>query len=51
MGGVEAEEPYRAQLDSIPEIVLADHSLPQFDGSRALELSQQQGLSIPFIVV
>lgn len=48
---VETEEQYLAQLASVPEIVLADYSLPQFNGSRALELLQQQGLAIPFIVV
>ena len=48
---VETEGQYLARLAAVPEIVLADYSLPQFSGSRALELLQQQGLSIPFIVV
>lgn len=48
---VETEEQYLARLAGIPEIVLADYSLPQFNGSRALELLQQQGLAIPFVVV
>lgn len=48
---VETEEQYLAQLVGVPEIVLADYSLPQINGSRALELLQQQGLTIPFIVV
>ena len=48
---VDTEERYLAQLAGVPEIVLADYSLPQFNGRRALELLQQQGLSIPFVVV
>lgn len=48
---VETEEQYLARLAAVPEIVLADYSLPQFNGSRALELLQQQGLAIPFVVV
>ena len=48
---VETEEQYLAKLAGVPEIVLADYSLPQFNGSRALELLQQQGLAIPFVVV
>ena len=48
---VETEEQYLAKLAGVPEIVLADYSLPQFNGSRALELLQQQGIAIPFVVV
>src|SRR5690348_2776367 len=48
---VETEEQYLAHLAGVPEIVLADYSLPQFNGNRALELLQQQGLGIPFVVV
>lgn len=48
---VETEQEYIARLADSPEIVLADYALPQFSGSRALELLQQFGLGIPFIVV
>lgn len=47
----QTEQEYLAGLAELPEIVLADYSLPQFSGNRALELLQQQGLSIPFVVV
>ncbi len=48
---VDAEDAYLAQLEKSPAIVLADYSLPQFSGIRALELLQERGLNIPFIVV
>ena len=48
---VQTEEEYLARLADSPEIVLADYKLPQFSGARALELLQQLGLGIPFIVV
>jgi starch phosphorylase len=48
---VQTEEAYLAALGEPPEIVLADYSLPQFSGNRALELLQQMGLGIPFLVV
>ena len=47
----QTEEEYLARLADAPEIVLADYNLPQFSGARALELLQQVGLGIPFIVV
>jgi glucan phosphorylase len=47
----QTEEEYLSGLADSPEIVLADYALPQFSGGRALELLQQQGLGIPFIVV
>jgi glycogen phosphorylase len=48
---VDTETDYLAHLQKSPEIILADHALPQFSGPRALQLLQQQGLNIPFIVV
>ena len=48
---VDNESDYLAHLEDPPEIVLADYSLPLFSAARALELLQQQGLSIPFVVV
>jgi len=48
---VETEAGYLAQLENSPGIILADYALPQFSGLRALELLQQRGLSIPFIMV
>ena len=48
---VQTEEDYLARLGDSPDIVLADYALPKFSGGRALELLQQLGLGIPFIVV
>jgi len=48
---VDTEADYLAQLAKAPEIILADYALPQFSGLRALQLLEQQGLTIPFIVV
>src|SRR5438270_1001770 len=47
----DTEAAYLALLKQSPEVILADYALPQFSAPRALELLQQQGLDIPFIVV
>ena len=47
----DTEDAYLGHLEKSPAIVLADYSLPQFGGLRALELLQERGLGIPFIVV
>ncbi|NET05846.1 MAG: PAS domain S-box protein [Symploca sp. SIO2B6] len=48
---VETESEYLAQLSPDLDIILSDYTMPQFNASRALELLQEQGLDIPFIVV
>ncbi len=48
---VETESEYLANLESAPDIVLADYTLPGFSAPRALALLQEQGLAIPFLVV
>ncbi|MCY3017945.1 MAG: PAS domain S-box protein [Planctomycetota bacterium] len=48
---VQTEPEYLAQLDQGFEIILADYSLPKFNGLRALELLRERGLDIPFIIV
>ena len=48
---VETEADYVAQLDQGWEIILADYSLPQFNGLRALELLKARGWDVPFILV
>jgi len=35
----------------MPDIILADYSMPQWNASRALVLLKNLGLDIPFIVV
>lgn len=48
---VDTEEDFRAHIDSDLDLVLADYTLPQFDALSALKVLQDQGLSIPFIIV
>ena len=47
----ETEAEYLDGLTSEPDVILADYRMPQLDARRALELLQQQGLDIPFLVV
>ena len=42
---------FRARLETAPDIILADYSLPQWDAPRALRALQERGLDIPFIMV
>ena len=48
---VDTEADYLSRLDPALDVILADYSLPQFDGVRALQLMQERGLDIPFIIV
>ena len=48
---VDNEADYLAQLGTNPDIILADHTLPEFDAPKALELLKARGLDIPFIVI
>ena len=48
---VENEEDFLKALEDEPELILADWELPQFSGLRALELLNESGLDIPFILV
>ncbi|HEU4647273.1 MAG TPA: EAL domain-containing protein [Burkholderiales bacterium] len=48
---VETEAEYVSALESAPHVVIADYSLPQFSGLRALEILKQARPEIPFILV
>jgi len=48
---VETESDYLEALEAEPDLILADWSLPQFGGQRALQLMEERGLDIPFIIV
>ncbi len=48
---VQTEQDYLKALEEQPDLILADWSLPQFSGLRALELMNERGLNIPFILV
>ncbi|TMI84556.1 MAG: response regulator [Bacillati bacterium ANGP1] len=48
---VETEEAYLEHLGASPDLILADYSLPQFGAARALDILNDRGLDIPFIVI
>ncbi len=48
---VQTEADFIASLETNWDLVLADWSLPQFSGLRALQLVRARGLEIPFIIV
>ncbi|MGA2594339.1 MAG: histidine kinase dimerization/phosphoacceptor domain -containing protein [Bryobacteraceae bacterium] len=48
---VDTERDYLAHLDPPPDIILADYNMPELDARLALQLLQERGLSVPFIVV
>ncbi len=48
---VEDEAAYIAALANVPDIILADYSLPQFDALKALEILKEKGLDVPFLIV
>lgn len=48
---VETEADFLARLESPPDLIISDFSLPQFNGLKAVELLRQRGLDIPFILV
>jgi two-component sensor histidine kinase/CheY-like chemotaxis protein len=47
----ETEAEYLEGLKSEPDVILTDYRMPHLDARRALELLQQRGLDIPFLVV
>lgn len=48
---IDNKEAYLEALKTPPDIIISDHSLPQFDGITALEILKQHALDIPFILV
>lgn len=49
---VDTREDFSRELDSfLPDIILSDYSLPQFDGFAALEIAKVKCLNVPFIFV
>lgn len=42
---------YVSALDHIPDVILSDFSMPQFNAREAIRLMKERGLDIPFIVV
>ncbi|MEA3186478.1 MAG: hypothetical protein QOD99_308, partial [Chthoniobacter sp.] len=48
---VDTEEEYLSQLSPDVDLILSDYTMPNFSGLRALELVNQSGLDLPFIIV
>jgi putative nucleotidyltransferase with HDIG domain len=48
---VETEEAFREALNQRPEVILADYSLPAFDGLSALKIKQEIVPEIPLILI
>lgn len=48
---VETEADYLAHLDSSLDVILADYSLPYFDGLSALKIAQVRQPDVPFILI
>jgi glycogen phosphorylase len=45
------ESVFLSSLDDPPDLILADCNLPEFSAQRALQLVQERGLAIPFLIV
>ncbi|MBA2485040.1 MAG: diguanylate cyclase, partial [Nitrospira sp.] len=48
---VDTREDYLRELHTLPDLILSDFSLPQFDGKTALLLMKECGVEIPLIIV
>jgi PAS domain S-box-containing protein len=48
---VDVEPDFLIALETNPDLILADWSLPQFSGWRALQIMQEHKIDIPFIIV
>ena len=48
---VETEEAFREALNQRPEVILADYSLPAFDGLSALKIKQEIVPEIPLVIL
>ena len=48
---VDTEAAFLAELNVVPDLILSDCAMPQFAGMRALELTRERGMDIPFILI
>jgi len=48
---VETADEFIAQLETLPDVILCDYTMPNFSALEALRLIQERGLDVPFIVV
>ncbi len=48
---VQTEQSFLEALEPVPDLILSDYAMPQFDGMRAVLLLRARGLDIPFILI
>jgi PAS domain S-box-containing protein len=48
---VDTEAGFRVAIESSPDLILSDYTMPQFDGLAALSILRASGKDIPFILV
>ena len=48
---VDTVSDYLSALNQVPDLILSDFSMPQFNAREAIHLMKERGLDIPFIVV
>src|SRR5262245_55974191 len=48
---VASEAAFLEQLNASLDLVLSDYHLPGFSGARALQLTRERGVDVPFILV
>ena len=48
---VETEADFLVEIQSRPDLILSDYSMPHFNGLRAVKLLSESGLDIPFILI
>ncbi|HKU52195.1 MAG TPA: response regulator, partial [Nitrospira sp.] len=48
---VDTRDAYLRELDQPPDFILSDYSMPQFTAQDALQLMNERGLDLPFIIV
>jgi signal transduction histidine kinase/DNA-binding response OmpR family regulator len=49
---VDTEPAFCAQLDGgTPDVIICDYDMPRFSAERALQIREERGLEVPFIVV
>ncbi len=48
---VESAQGFKTALEQLPEVILCEYRLPQFDGLSAFRLMRESGHDIPFILV
>jgi PAS domain S-box-containing protein len=48
---IETEAEFRASLQDLPDVVVADYKLPQFSGLAALNICREHEVGVPFIML